>query len=384
MVFTVLFPRFNESSDITVLSASVIVVVSAGNVLASLITIHDREDFSSRLGRLSIINMMFLYLGGRTNIAADKLFRLSHTEYWLLHRWLGRIAAAEGMIHGAMQVSRSRSLPSVIQISVRLKIFTIKHVMADSKQLLASLSLLALLSVLHVRRAIYELFLQTHLALSIAVLILVWLHLRRLDAFLLSCLTVAASLFLAQKVLWVILIVRRNYGTKSVSQMTVHRFPRSGLHQPVIQVRIDVKQPWRVKPGQYIYLTLPRLRSLGLGMLESHPFMISWTIEDKQTRVKSIVLLAQVRRGFTQRLQFANPLSSKIIDGPYGGKEIDILARYDTILLMSSGIGIAAHLEAARFLLLAHNKQTARIRRLTILWKLEARGKCRLHCLRPV
>lgn len=376
IVFTVLIPRPNGSSDVTVFSAALISIVLAGNALASLIALQDHNDFSSRLGRLSSINMVFLYLGGRTNIVVDKSFRLSHTEYWLLHRWLGRIAAAEGIIHGALEFAHSQSFPSALQISVSFDIRTTgEDIMANSNQLLASSSLMTLLSIIYIRRAIYEIFLQTHLALSIAMLTLVWLHIHQLDAFLLSCFTVAASLFTVQKVLWVILAMRRNYGLSSISRMTVNRFPRSDLHQPIVQVRIDVKKPWTAKPGQYIYLTLPRLRSLGLGILESHPFMVAWVIEDEQTRVQTIVLLVKVRHGFTQKMQFTNPLGSKLIDGPYGGNEVNILAKYDTVLLMSSGIGIAAHLEAARYLLLAHNKQTARIRRLTILWKLEARGE---------
>ncbi|KAF1363095.1 hypothetical protein EJ07DRAFT_152612 [Lizonia empirigonia] len=298
--------------------------------------------------------MVFLYLGGRTNVLVDKFFRLSHTEYWLLHRWLGRLAAAEGIIHGALEFERSHFYPSAIHIS-----------------LLVSLSTLALLSIIYIRRAIYELFLQAHLTLSIAVLALVWLHIHPLDVFLLSCLTSSASLFLAQKVLWVIFTVRRNHGSHSLSRLDIRRFPRSGLHQPVLQIRIDVKKSWVARPREYIYLILPRLRSMGLGVLESHPFMIAWTIEDEETQLRTVVLLVQVCKGFTQRLQFANPLGSTIIDGPYGGHEVDTLVKYDKILLLSSGIGIAAQLESARYLILAHDKKTARIRRLTILWRLD-------------
>jgi predicted ferric reductase len=207
--------------------------------------------------------------------------------------------------------------------------------------------------------------------MSIAVLVLVWRHIRRLDAFLLSCLTISASLFLAQKVIWVIMAVRRNRSSGTVPRLDIRRFPRSGLHQPVIQIRFDIKTPWVAKPGHYIYLTLPRLRSLGLGALESHPFMISWTLEDVQTQVKTVILLIQVGRGFTHRLQFANPLGSVIIDGPYGGHEVDTMIRYDKVLLLSSGIGIAAHLEYARYLILAHNTKKARVRRLTVVWKLD-------------
>ncbi|UPX14878.1 uncharacterized protein EKO05_0005349 [Ascochyta rabiei] len=368
-VYTVVSPRLNGSSDITVLSALLIIIILTGNIFASTLALEDQNDLASRLARLSSINMVFLYLGGRTNIIVDKVFRLSYTEYWLLHRWLGRIAAAEGIVHAAVKLANHRSTPAALNLS-----------------LLALLSSIALLSVIFIRRKVYELFLQTHHLFSVAILILVWLHVRQLNTFLLSCFTIAASLLLVQNILWVIFTFQGNYG-RSIRHMSVTRFPRSGLHKPVIQVRLDIKKPWPVKPGKYIYLTLPRLRSLGLGIVESHPFMIAWAVENEQIRSRSIVLLVQVRGGFTQKLQFANPLSPVIIGGPYGGNEADAMANYDKILLMSSGIGVASHLDTARYLLLAHDRQTARVRRLTMVWLLETQDDfqwaeellCQLH-----
>jgi hypothetical protein len=38
---------------------------------------------------------------------------------------------------------------------------------------------------------------------------------------------------------------------------------------------------------------------------------------------------------------------SALIDGPYGGLEADSFTKHDKILLMSDGIGIAAHLYTA-------------------------------------
>jgi hypothetical protein len=62
-----------------------IAVVLVGNILASLLALQEHKSFLLRLAQLSLINIVFLYLGRRTNIAVDKLFRLSYTEYWLLH-----------------------------------------------------------------------------------------------------------------------------------------------------------------------------------------------------------------------------------------------------------------------------------------------------------
>ena len=63
---------------------------------------------------------------------------------------------------------------------------------------------------------------------------------------------------------------------------------------------------------------------------------------------------------------------SALVDGLYGGLEANLFTAYDKVLLMLNGIGIAAYLHTARYLLFAHNKQTARVRRLTVVWVLEA------------
>lgn len=101
--------------------------------------------------------------------------------------------------------------------------------------------------------------------------------------------------------------------------------------------------------------------------------MVAWPIYDDKGQLKTAILLVQTHRGFTRRLQMSST-SSALIDGPYGGSEIESLARYDKVLLMSCGIGLASHLGTAHHLLLAHNTQTARIRRLTLVWLLESQG----------
>jgi hypothetical protein len=123
-----------------------------------------------------------------------------------------------------------------------------------------------------------------------------------------------------------------------------------------------------------VYLSIPALRGFGLGIMEAHPFMVAWTIDDESGCLKTIVLIVQSHKGFTHRLKMAHGLPRAFIDGLYGGSDAETLGTYDKVLLLSSGIGIAAYLNTARYLLLAHNKQTARVRRLTIAWLLESQG----------
>jgi predicted ferric reductase len=225
----------------------------------------------------------------------------------------------------------------------------------------------------------YEIFLRSHLLASVAFLVLLWFHISRLDTHILVCLVTSGSLFVLQRLSWLLSFIYHNFGSGPSRQVLITKFHQSGLNEDVLHVRINLKRPWRIRAGQYIYLSLPGLRALGLGILEAHPFMIAWPLYNEQERLSSIVLLVQSCRGFTRRLQLFGSLNPGWIDGPYGGADEDTLANYDKVLLMSYGIGLAAHLCTARYLLLAHNRQTARVRRLTLVWILETQGT-KLRC----
>jgi predicted ferric reductase len=193
--------------------------------------------------------------------------------------------------------------------------------------------------------------------------------------YIIACLSTAASLFVLQKIIWAIYCLYRNAGSGPRCQASITRFSSDENYSgEIYQVCVDVRRPWEVKPGQFIYLSLPQTRSLGLGLFEFHPFMVAWAFHDEKDQLRSVVLLVQRRRGFTRKLGFTHVMTPAIIDGPYGGADCNELASYDKILLMSSGAGIAAHLYMTRHLLLAHNQQTARVRRLTLLWFLETPG----------
>jgi predicted ferric reductase len=233
---------------------------------------------------------------------------------------------------------------------------------------------MALLSVLQLRRRIYELFVRAHLPSSIGILTLLCFHVKPLSTYVLICLIVSASLLLLQRLSWLIFFIYRNCGVGPACRASIVRFPHNTPGEDVLQVRIDLKKPWNLTPGQFVYISIPALRILRLGILESHPFMVAWPIKDEKEQLSSIVLLIQARRGFTRNLQLADYKVSALIDGPYGDSGTQALGNYDKILLMSSGIGLAAHLSTARHLLLAHNQQTARVRRLTLVWLLETQG----------
>ena len=220
----------------------------------------------------------------------------------------------------------------------------------------------------------YELFLTSHSLSSFALLTMLWLHVGVRRSFSLVCLSVATGFLLCQKILWISLLLYRNAGSGPLCQATVTRFGRASGEDEVLQVHVVLKRPWHIQPGQFLYLSLPHYGYFGSGFLESHPYMIAWFTDDQEASTRTVTLLIRCSRGFSSRLRLANSPSYAVVDGPYGDGALQNLNSYDRVLFMANGIGIANHLLAIRHLLLAHDEQTARIRRLTLIWFLETKG----------
>ena len=120
LIYTVFMARVNGSSDITIFAGFVILCMVAGNVAGAVIAVKTQADFSIRLARLCITNIVVLFFGGRTNLFADRVLKLSHNNYYLVHRWIGRICVLEGVIHGMLSALQRRKPLRAIEITVSL------------------------------------------------------------------------------------------------------------------------------------------------------------------------------------------------------------------------------------------------------------------------
>ncbi|KAL9084618.1 MAG: hypothetical protein Q9165_007973 [Trypethelium subeluteriae] len=180
-----------------------------------------------------------------------------------------------------------------------------------------------------------------------------------------------ADLWILQYLLWLAYLVYRNWGSKSATVSVVDVHARPGAEAQALQLRVRPKRPWRVKPGQYIYLNVPDASRYGLGHFQMHPYFVAWTPDPFAAQSHELDVLVQCRQGFSGNLLRCSGEVRTVIDGPYGGKSK--LKSYDKVLLLASGIGIAAYLLEVRALLQAHEDQSSRIRRITLVWLLERR-----------
>lgn len=129
----------------------------------------------------------------------------------------------------------------------------------------------------------------------------------------------------------------------------------------------------RIKEGQYINLWMP---SISLwSFTQSHPFVvISWAVREQDT----LDLFIEPRSGLTRHLlhHAENRPTIKprvMFSGPHGRSIA--MERYETILMVASGFGIAAQLPYLKRLIHGYNSREVFARRIHLVWQIEDKGK---------
>jgi hypothetical protein len=160
-----------------------------------------------------------------------------------------------------------------------------------------------------------------------------------------------------------------------------------------LTVKIRLKRPWKVQPGDFIYLRLLTMRCGSI--FQRHPFVITWWDErdeadnkenlDGQEELKNITgqqnsmgkalilyVMIDPQHGWTQnfmaqRSAFENQVAW--LDGPFGSSYR--LEEYSTVILFASGNGIVAQLPLLRVLAGRLTDPAFQIKRVKLVWQTE-------------
>lgn len=100
--------------------------------------------------------------------------------------------------------------------------------------------------------------------------------------------------------------------------------------------------------------------------------MVSWRENDLEQRTSSLALLVKVQSGFSKRIheQATSPEPYLAwVDGPYG-KPPDY-GKYESIILVASGIGIAAHSLAIKDLLEDYKRGKIQTKSIWLYWQID-------------
>ncbi|KAI9767639.1 MAG: hypothetical protein M1840_005510 [Geoglossum simile] len=349
--------------------AVLIVAFLVGNILCTTIGVKDIPSFTRRTGLMSTINLMPLSLGGHLNLVASRC-GITFEDYSRIHRWLGWVAIAEGLVHAAAAASIQKlslhTLPQIAALTAAIGMGTV-----------------LLFSTATVRRHLYEIFLKFHLVLAAIVVAAIWLHNRSKKLFESPIVYLLASICL-----WILMvtlqfsqILYRNlkYG-KPLNRATVQTitFKRQNMKDiPIsdaIHVRVTLSRPWNFRAGQFVYLCIPGVSRT--AFIQSHPFYVSWWYRDLDDNY-IVVFIIQRMGSFTRDLLLhaSNDLTQygemkAIIEGPYGN-ELN-LELYGTVLLFATGIGIAGQLPYVKQLLEGYHNCEVKTRRIALFWEMDS------------
>jgi predicted ferric reductase len=347
---------------------------------------------SDRTGIISLANFPLVWLFGMRNDFLMWMTGWGFGTYNSFHRWVARVATLQAIVH---------SLGYTLMIlesggwSHFLKYWT-KHYFWNGELATIAMCVLLAFSFYGIRRAHYEIFLITHIVLSIAALWSMYYHVEifttgEWNIFIWPCVVV----WIFDRILRLgrVLVFNRNpFNTKA----TVSYDPSSNL------VRMDVDDSKNLiapKPGTYYYIHV--LDDL-LYAHQNHPFTLAYVSSDpkevpasplspiaaRRTPSRSssassteadallasrasqansnLVFLIRPYDGFTSRLKLHCLLHPKelrvLIEGPYG--HTIPLQTFPNVLFIVGGTGVAVPLSHLAHLL----STSSHVQSVKIVW----------------
>ncbi|OAX82474.1 hypothetical protein ACJ72_03170 [Emergomyces africanus] len=331
----------------------------------------------NRSGIMAVVNLIPLVVMGGRNNPLIKMLSISFDTWNLLHRWFARIVVLEALTHViAWMINKVHTKGwAAVQGS-----FQSQFIMTGLIAMILFV-VLALHSPSAIRHAFYETFLHLHILFVAATFGFLYVHIKAKPA--LKYLIAAITLWAAERVTRLALLLYRNFGKKRSTTAMVEVLPGEAL-----RITLKLVRPWKFRPGQHLYLYVP---SVGFWM--SHPFTAAWSeaetdLTDEKGLVRSrqdvlsaqktsISLIIRRRTGFTNTL-FERASETRdgrisvkaMVEGPYGVDHS--LDSYGTVMLFAAGVGITHHVSFVRYLVGGFAAGTLSARRVTLVWIIQS------------
>lgn len=324
-----------------------------------------------RTGVLSFAMAPLLILfAGRNNLLLW-ITDWPHSTFVLLHRWIARLFALQALLHSVLAVAVYSEM-GIYAAQAALPYWAWGVV----GTLFACVTVVS--SSLFLRRLSYEVFLLSHIAMAVLVILGSWYHVVERFAVLSGFtmwLWTACAVWFFDRLVRVLRVLRVGARRAEVTDLG------DGY------VRIDVRDVhWGVVPGQKVYVYFPSLNRL--RPWENHPFSVVPTsllsashphvqqvVEDGSGGEKGgprdgdagvdgprevssargsdpraapgITLLVRKSAGMTKHLRSDDSLLT-LLEGPYRDASASRILSCERVLLIGGGIGITSLLPLAR------------------------------------
>ncbi|KAI9732747.1 MAG: hypothetical protein M1818_007481 [Claussenomyces sp. TS43310] len=285
-------------------------------LVINVILMVTRIDFSEllnvgkRLGWLAVCNLTLITFLALKNTPLAFLTAYSYERLNPLHQLAGYTTITCMLLHGIIQL---------VALHQSDEIFIMRETASWVGGIAATAALVILVTSLLLRKLRYEVFYVIHIVMYMLILIAVGLHRPDFATKTLIIVTIAAGLWLSDR------LVRagRMVNNLSGNRVTVTSLPHNG-------VRVTLCRPlWRAAPGSHAFLWIPGIRAL-----ETHPFTMVST--------NPVEMVIKAHDGFTKDLhayavRHPGGTLRASIDGPYG--TLPDFLDFDRIVLVAGGSG---------------------------------------------
>lgn len=301
--------------------------------------VHDAyywERVGFRGAWISVTQVPLIYLLASKSSVIGLIIGSSHERINWLHRWVSRTLLVTVTIHGSFFL-REWVRADFVKLELSMMPM-VKYGMGAWAVLVWTF----ITSLSPMRRIAYEFFVMQHIAAAAVFLWLLYVHVPAYARYNIWFAVTAASFD------WIsrgILLVYKNLrvkATKSCSkgQKIGHGIELQAISNDLTVLTIkDVHLSW--KPGQHLYLWLPRL-----GPLESHPFTIASPCDTfSKCHCNEIQLAVRKHKGISKRMHnfaikhqgLSNNTLTGFIAGPYGAPPA--WEAFETLILISASTG---------------------------------------------
>lgn len=357
----------------------------ATNVAFCLVDVQFHSNFDTwidllrnRTGVLSVVNMVPLFLMAGRNNPLIKWLGISFDTFNLMHRWLGRIAALQGIAHTICYYAGSSADKPFAKVFAStftsdFKLYGFIGTVGFVFMIIHPVSVL--------RHAWYETFKILHIAGAIVSLIGVWYHCQIKSMPQLNYLYAVIAIWAFDRAARAIRLAYGNVGAGGTHTL-VEALPGNAC-----RVTITMARPWAFAPGQHAYLYFP-----SISWTQSHPFSLGWSEESELHDGEKISLdrndilgyrktshsyVIRARAGFTGDLYkkaAACPdgkmVTTCYVEGPYGG--LHSMSSYGTVMLFAGGVGITQAVPWVRDLVVGYANGTVAARKIVLVWIIQS------------
>ncbi|ORY69812.1 ferric reductase like transmembrane component [Pseudomassariella vexata] len=357
----------------------------ATNVAFCVINIPFAGSFSdagrqlrNRSGTLATVNMIPLFImAGRNNPLINWL-GISFDTFNLLHRWFGRIVAAEALCHTLAFYAVSAQAKGW-DVAVRGSL-AVPYLMWGFIATCAFVALTIQAASIS-RHAFYETFKIMHIGLAALAVAGLYYHLNLKDLPQLKWLIPVIPIWIADRLARFTRIAWHNFGCGGTKTL-VEALPGNAC-----RVTVTMARPWTFKPGQHAYLYLPTI-----SLWQSHPFSLAWSEEAEDLNGEKLAMNRQdvlamrkttmsyvirARTGATDTLyqRAASQPEGRLwttcfVEGPYGG--VHKMHSYGTVMLFAGGVGITHQVPHVRDLVAGYANGTVATRKIILVWIIQS------------